>query len=362
MTESYISTKRPRKNTTDRITVEALSYYVPYFRMGDDAAEKLIEDADTLSPAEINALETQAKMKDLVVEKIMSLSGPLITSEINKIIAGSHLPYSDDLFDILYYSGMGGLVKGLRHFKESKLKNSATNYLFQWFTVYAKRELSILEAPYGIAPSRFQKYKKVSAVRKKLTAELNRDVTNDEIYEYFQSGQADLKTMNGRIENSAKPSQANKNITMELIVEQEEFENNFMITELLDPLADYSSNLKLSQDAEEPFSQTVFGVFIESSGVNTTAKAVLLSELGTNQIDTESEQIVRSLTVETYKEYANAWKALIKDPNGPFYTFLKSNSAAAFGQFDINSVVRSIESYSRGSARKYKVLFKNERG
>lgn len=353
-------TSRPRKNTKDRITVEALSYYTPAFKAGDEAEQKILEGG--LTPAEQNMYETRARLKELALEKIASLSGPLITSEINKLISSSHLPYSEDLFDVLYYAGMGGLVKGLRHFDESKMNSSATNYLFQWFVVYAKRELSIIEAPLGIAPSRFQKYKKIAAVRKKLTAELDRRVTNEEIFEHFQSGKADLKTMNGRVGSSAKPSMANKNITLELIEEQEAFEQHYMHMELLDPLADYSSEIKFAKTDSEAFSQTVFGVFIEKYNINHKAKAVLLSELGSEQATDEDAALASTMTPDEYKKYAAAWKEVIRDPRGPFYDFLKTVEGQGFDQFDIQSTIQVIEESRKSTARsRYQVLFEAER-
>lgn len=356
---SIAPAKRVRKNTNDRITIEALSYYAPLFKIGDAAENKILEGNLTVS--ERNLYEVQGRLKGLALRKIASLSGPLITSELNKLISTSHIAYSEDLFDLLYYAGMAGLTKGLRHFDEEKMKASATNYLFQWFVVYAKRELSILEAPYGIAPSRFQKYKKISAVRKKLSAELGRQIGNEEVYEYFQSGKADLKTMNGRVGSSDKASQANLSITLELIVEQEEFEQHYMHTMLLDPLADYSSEIKFSKEDNEPFSQTVFGVFIEKYRVSKKAKAVLLSELGAQQISAEDEHIASILPTDEYKTLASAWKDLIKDSRGPFYEFLKEVESHQFKQFDIHSTIQSIELSNKMTPRKkYQILFETE--
>lgn len=356
MTTAVVGAKRPRKNTNDRITIDALVYYAPLFKAGDEAEEKIL--AGGLTPAERNLYETRARLKDLAVKKIAALSGPLITSEINKIISTSHLPYGDDLFDLLYYAGLSGLVKGLRHFDETKVKASATNYLFQWFGVYAKRELSIIEAPFGVAPSRFQKFKKISAVRKKLSAELERDATNEEVHEYFRSGKADLKTMNGRVGSSDKPSQANKSITLELVVEQEEFESLFMHTELLDPQADYSSDVKLSKHDEEPFSQTVFGVFADTHGVSDQAKAVLMSELGSSQISDVESRLAAAMAPDEYKALAGAWKDLIRDANGPFYSFLKSVDGEQFGQFDIMATIQQIETSKKSSSQgRYRILF-----
>lgn len=354
-----MSTIRPRKNTKDRITIEALSYYAPLFKIGAAAEQRILEGG--LTPTELNLYETRSRLKDLTLRKIASLSGPLITSELNKLIVGSHLGHSEDLFDVLYYAGLAGLAKGLHHFDEEKMKKSATNYLFQWFVVYAKRELSIIEAPLGIAPSRFQKYKKISAVRKKHSAELGHQASNEEVYNYFQSGRGDLKTMNGRVGSSNQPSMANKNITLELIEEQETFEQHYMYVELLDPLADYSFDVKFAREDNEVFSLTVFGVFIEKYNINSVAKAVLLSELGSEQITNAEAVLASALTPELYKQYAGAWKDIIKDPRGPFYDFLKSVDGQAFNQFDIQSTIQNIEASKKITPKsKYSLLFDRE--
>lgn len=348
--------ERRRNRTKDRITVEALQFYVPLFHAGDEAEKRILNGG--LTAIERNALETRARLKDLSVKKIASLSGPLISSEIKKIIASSHIPYSDDLFDILYYAGMNGFVKGLRHFDEKKMKKSATNYLFQWFNVYAKRELSIIEAPFGVAPSRFQKYKKISAVRKKLSTELDRDVSNEEIFEYFQSGQADLKNFYGKLGSSNQASKANKNITLDLIREQEEFEQKFMNVQLLDPLENYQFDDRFSQKDDEPFSQTAFGIFSEKYGVSFEAQVVLQSELGKKSISTDVIETVSAMPPKRYSELVSAWKSLIQDVNSPFYSFLKEIDQNDFSQFDIASTVASIEESGKTiDKNKYEKLF-----
>jgi hypothetical protein len=350
--------RKQRKKTNDRITIEALSYYVPFFKAGQIAEEKILEG--NLSPEDRNFYESQVRLKELTIKKIASLAGPLITSEINKIISTSHIAYSDDLFDLLYYAGMVGMAKGLNKFDEDKMKASATNYLFQWITVYAKRELAVIEAPFGIAPSRFQKYKKISAVRKKFAQELDREPTNEEVFEYFQAGRADIKTMNGKVSKETNAN-SNKNIPLSLIIEQDEFEKKYMNVALFDPQADYSSEIKLSKPPEEPFSQTVFGVFADSHNVSKEAKAVLLSEMGSNQISDNDSQVVSQMDVKDYQKLASAWKNVIKDPYGPFYEFLKSVRADSFSQFDIESTIKLIElSGKKNTQTNYSILFQNK--
>lgn len=328
---------------TVRITVEALKYYVPLYQMGAKAEEQLIEFGEELTAAERNHLETVTKLKELSVRKIADLSGPLITQELNKIIASSHLRGQESLFDLLYYAGMNGMRLGLKKFDVEKINVSSTNYLFQWITTYARKELNVIEAPFGIPPSRFQKYKKIAAVRKKLSEKYNRAVSNEEIFSYFSSGAADIVNMNGRIADRGKPSKANLSITLDLIIEQEKFETQMFSMSLLDPIDGYTEDVQMIDNDSPIFSETIFGVFCAEYNVSPIARTVIMSELNIKDIKDEEVLILQSLSKKEYSKYATQWKNLVKDINGPFYEFLKKNSEEEFTQFDVKSVLKSIE-------------------
>lgn len=361
MTETRIPR---RKNTNDRVTVEALKYYVPIFHKGDAASEKLLEP-EKYSIDQLNSLRTVARLKDLTVEKIAALAGPLITREINKLIKNSHLNGREDLFDILYYAGINGMIKGMRHFDVDKLNKSSTNYLFQWIVTYAKKELNILEAPFGIAPSRFQRYKKISAVRKKMSEQLGRYATNEEVLQYFLSGQADLKTMNGRVEKDDKPYAVNQNMTLDIIEEQENFEHNLNYVNLLDPLEDYSAEVKLSEKSSPIFEETLLGAFVLSYNFTPEAIAVIASDLNLSYLPDEVKQVVDNLSTTEYKSYSSRWKDLMRDVNGPFYEFLTeyiSTVSNSVENFDILDTMKNIEEYEKHiKPSRYSVLFKNKR-
>lgn len=340
---------------SQKITTEALLFYVPFFHQAVESEERLL--LGDLSAEEINFHETQVYFKQLVLDKIVAMSEALIISELNKIISGSHLKYSKDLFDILYYAGLNGLSRGLQKFDTSMTNVSATNYLFQWFTVYAKRELNTLEAPYGIAPSRFQKYKKISAVRKSLSARLQREVSNEEVFQYFQSGAADVKNMNGPL-NKPKRSAANQLITLALIEEQEEFESKYMYTQLFDPTDETAQELKVSIPQRDVFDESIFGIFIKEHPVTAEAKAALLSELQYSDVSSEYSEILKNLSTSEYRSLISAWKNLIKDPDGPFFSFLTSQNIDDFTQLDIQDVLSNIEILnSKTSSKKYEHLF-----
>ena len=341
-----------------RITTEALKYYVPIFQAGERAEKRLLEHGPEMTYAERNHHQAMMKLKELAVSRIASLSDPLITKEINKIISTSHLRGQDDLFNILYFAGIDGMRRGLRKFDVEKMNSSSTNYLFQWITTYAKKELIILEAPFGIPPSRFQRYKKISAVRKRLTEQLGRYATNEEVLEEFSTGKADMKTYNGRVADRDKPSMANRNINMEIIEEQERFEKDMLSVNLLDPLDDYSGEARMSEAAEIPFAETAFGVFCATHNITTAARVAIMSELGVRYFTEGEQEALDNLTPDQYRRISNQWKNLIKDVNGPFYAFLAENRDAQFAQFDVVATMASIEAFDKPvNASLYSILF-----
>lgn len=344
-----------------RLTTESLRYYVPIYQQGDAATRKLLSEGSSLRPGERHLLENLVKLQDLAARRISYLATPLIVREVNKMIATSHLRTRDDIADVLYYAGIDGMKLGLRKFDVDKINQSSTNYLFQWIVTYARKELSVLEAPFGIPPSRFQVYKKISAVRKRLTENEGRTVSNSEILEYFHSGQADLKTMNGRIADRDKPSQANRNITIELIEEQERFEKDMMNVHLIDPQDDYSAAARMSSNDSTVFEETVFGVFSVEYNVSRLARVVIMSELQSS-LSNEETELLKSIPPKEYKTLSNQWKNLIKDRNGPFYKFLLDHKDEQFEQFDVESTIRAIESYNKSiNSSLYRILFEGNK-
>lgn len=341
----------------DRITVEALKFYVPLFHKGDRALEALASGSVS-DPHERSRLEILARLRELSVKKIASLSGPLITRELNKILSGSHLRGKEGIYDLIYCAAIDGLEKGMRHFDVEKINKSSTNYLFQWLTTYAKKELVNQEAPFGIPPTRFVKYKKISAVRKRLSDELGRYATNEEVYDFFQSGKADRKNMNGRVKKRPGPYASNQKISLEIIMEQEEFEKNLNVVAELDN--EWVSSSYTSVRNEKIFDETFIGCFITSYNFTDTAKSVIMSELGFDMTDS-MEKIARSVDKKTYRKMMKMFASLMSDPQGVFYEFAKDNKDV-FDDIDVTDIIESIRSKSDTyNGTDYRSLFEDRK-
>jgi DNA-directed RNA polymerase specialized sigma subunit len=309
----------------DRLTVEALRYYVPLFHAADDALFRLADEYDTLSDIERNRLESLAELSPLVTSRVSDLAKPLIMKIINSLLAVSAFRgKNDEVVNSLYWAGINGMTKGLRKFELEKLQKSSTNYLFQWIDVYIKKELAAMEAPDGVSISRFQRFKKIAAVRHKMTDELGYVPSDEEVHEYFVSGKADIKNLSGKIGSSDKPYKGNREMKIEDITDQRLYAEAETALMVFDPTDHIGLDVITDTSGEEPFEETVFGLFIRENDFTDEAIGVIMSEMGTGSVPRHIADAVAAMGTRQYSSVLKAWKSLIADPHGPFQKFLKN--------------------------------------
>lgn len=327
-----------------RVTVEALRLYVPLFQVGDKAEHELKnESSSTVKDTKNRAiLLSSVGLKKYAYDELTELTYPLMRKEIQMAIRNSHLKREEEeIFSVIYYAGLGGMERGLRKFDVEKIEESATNYLFQWIMVYAKKELLRLEAPMGIPPTRFQKHKKIAAVRKKLSDLLDRPATNSEILEYFHTGKAEFRSYNGPKIKAIGVSDANKKITMELIEEQEEIEKNLSFAQIFDSAEDYRAERLLSVRDKPLFSETLIGSFVSTMRFSAESVAILKSDL---QQDTtrEEDQILKNVSTSRHQAVMKTWRDYLGDPRGDFRDFLESERDSGSSEHDVEAMLRSL--------------------
>lgn len=369
MSENHES--RPSGSSNQRVTVENLRALVPLFQRGVSAEEILIDAEPNVSlriPAikmmgdsitgeidwhlKVIALSSSVEAKEQSLRRLIWLAEPLLNHEITKLIAGSVVKdESGHLRSSLFFAGVEGMKRGLMKFDIEKINVSGTNYLFQWIVSYAKRELLRIEAPPGVSMSKYETFKKIAAVRKRMTDTNGKAPTNEELLSFFHSGQADQRGKKGKLANAGKKSAANQRITLKLLQEQEEFESKMVISSYdpqCPPSPVVNSETVMMSPQERIFSTTVFGVFLQRHGEQFTdiGKSVLMSELG--------ESYDGSFISDTlYKQCLSEWKKYLKDPNELFYSFLRSVDEEDFDEVDVSHLKAMIEhtSASRKTAR-----------
>lgn len=357
-------TQRNKNSKRNVLTVDALKYCVPIYQEAHKALKTLEESTQIdgeiyyskeLSEEEIVDLISKSNQMEMALNSIIDLCVPLMFSEINKLLASSHVKNQRErVIDSLFYTGVEGIKKGLLKFNVDKLKESSTNYLFQWFNVYAKHELLKIESPYGIPPTRFAKYKKISAVRKRLSTELMREPSNEEILDYFKSGKADLVTLNGPKKKTSEKFNSNQQITIELIREQDHYERILSQTIVVDFRETIEGLEGSFVDDSFDSNLDVFEKFIESHDFNEDAKKVFYAIIDSS--GTKSA-LIRGIEEKEIREIEKQWLWLLTDLNGVFNDFLEKE-----GLTDSIFPVSKFKSKMTNKERRYTKLFKSKKG
>lgn len=105
---------------------------------------------------------------------------------------------------------------------------SAVNYLMSWIKTSVERAATKAESAYGMTSSQLRLNRKIAAVRARMTRENGAAPTDEEVYEFFHSGKADVQTKYGRGPNpdkTPKVSLENRKITLEQIKAQHEVDS-----------------------------------------------------------------------------------------------------------------------------------------
>lgn len=356
-----------------RVTVESLRLYVPLFQQGEAAENRLkaaanssadnAADSSALDLKERARLVSQVALKKLAYDELAELTYPLMRREIINTIRSSHLKREEEeIFSVIYYAGLGGMERGLRKFDVAKIEESATNYIFQWIMVYAKKELLRLEAPMGVPPTRFQKHKKIAAVRKKLSELLERPASNEEVLEYFHTGRAEFKSYNGPKIKGIGVSEANKKITMDLVEEQEQIEKNLTFAQMFDSSEDYRTERLLSSSDSTSFAETLMGSFLTGREFGALATAVIKSDLD-QDTTVEEDAMLKKLSPTRYQSIMRVWRDYLGDPRGEFREFLEAQKDSESVDSQVDVLLKSFEAppKTKRSAlpARYSVLFEN---
>lgn len=371
-----------------RISLESLKRYAPVYQDALEAKEELdgnyahtvpgdyrfedqhevnleangVDPSDMEAMIEVSSLESRYYRGMFALEKLIEQATPLLHSEVAKIAAKAVSHDPEEVHPILFYEAINGLKRGLARYDVSKNMSSVTNYLFQWATTYAKRELNKLEAPFGVPPSRYEKYKKVSAVRSKMTEQLGRYATNQEVLEYFHSGAADLKTFNGPVALRDQGSRANKEIDIKLVEDQEYFEKNLAYTKYLndDTGEFYPDNVLRVSSEFIAGERSIFKDFMDAEPFTEEAKVVMSNETQ-QEVPDEVLAYMEQITEARYKQITKEFRALVRENGGRFHKFIcekvRSDDIQGYDA-DIRQLIKKIEgSPPPKTRRKYRSLY-----
>lgn len=203
---------------TNPIDLELYETYLPAFQRGLLAKDALAGD-DDLTRADKIRLRTQVsdgeRAFEVMSDRFTWLVRRIVREELHRPRSFHVVLDEDDLMQ----AGFEGVFKMLRKTDLSKMK-SGTNYLMNWVKTSVERSAAKAEAVYGLPPSRLRVFKKISAVRAKLAADMGRQPTDEEVLEFFHSGAADWKSYYGHTGSNSKSFKENARISLGTVTEQ----------------------------------------------------------------------------------------------------------------------------------------------
>lgn len=198
---------------------------LPVFQEGIHAREVLESgDADGLSRAERSALRARVHAGEDAFMRIYQatewVSRRLVREEMARP-RSFHVVLDEDE---LMQAAMEGVYRMCVRADVTRMK-SAVNYLMSWIKTSVERAACKEEASYGMTSSQVRLNRKIAAVRARMRRENGVEPTDEEVYEFFQSGKADIRTKYGRKQspdNKVKQSKENRRITLRQIQAQHE--------------------------------------------------------------------------------------------------------------------------------------------
>lgn len=192
---------------------------VPLFKEGLAARDKLAADEASLSRTERLELRRKARAGEEAWMEISSRAEWVITKAVRKEMDRPRTFHVLLDPEELHQAGLEAIWKMLKAIDLDKM-NSPVNYLMQWVNTLVERAASKDEAEFGVTGTRLNQYRKIAAIRAKLSRKIGREPTDEEVYEFVKAGGGKTKTMNGRIKDKNGDDSSPAQFSLAVIVEQ----------------------------------------------------------------------------------------------------------------------------------------------
>jgi DNA-directed RNA polymerase sigma subunit (sigma70/sigma32) len=189
----YQSPLMARMQGSGKLTLDLLRRDVPIFHAGEEAAKRLNEGS--YDGADEHETLTRAVLDGEAAKERLVLAGiPLIKHLAKKEFTRRQNWQSQVTYDDLVQEGSGGFIRGLRAYKVHGGQKSATNYLGQWVLTDMRRNVEAIDNDFGVAYDAAERFRKIRAIRSRLSSSLGREPTDEEVLEaaadpMFRGGQ-----------------------------------------------------------------------------------------------------------------------------------------------------------------------------
>lgn len=329
MADKNKSTQEPPVNK------ELFEKWLPIFKDGVAAKERLSHDGEDgyakltrHEKAELRHKQYEGeKAFAYLYERIMVVASVVVKKELEKPRAFHVIIEESDLNAAAYE----GIYAGLMKLDLDKMKKSSMNLIMQYVTMKVSREALRMEASVGISPSKLRLFKKIAAVRRSMREQLGYDPTDEEVLEYFHSGKADYKTMNGKAGSNQVRFKSNAAIRLKDIQDQRKLDDGHPfhtpITDekTIDASISIEDNDFQNAIEAQDSAQRFWNAYMDYIGIPVIQQAAIISELKLYDISgmTELRKLAAKTDEKTSKQITRDFIKLVQNEAGCIQDFSK---------------------------------------
>ena len=205
-------------DSSSYVDISLFERTIPPFKEGLKAKE-LLESGGDMDRAEKTRLRSSVTAGDHAYDDVCKSCEWMVNRVVREELRRPRLFHVALDEEDLKQAGFEAIWKMMKNANLDKMRGSAVNYLMQWINTNVRRAALKEESEFGMSSSKISTMRKIAAIRAKVEKKLGRRASDQEVYDYIQSGAATVNTVYGRADGSSK-DKANKKITLDLINEQ----------------------------------------------------------------------------------------------------------------------------------------------
>lgn len=360
--------KHEKKNAVPPVKRELFEKWLPIFQKGEEAKKRLAEYAayegnnaslnsddnnictsrsehnssnDTVENDKNNAGNSNDKIElsraekielnhavtegekafEIMLKPIMKVCKKIIKKEVDK-------PRSFQVIidgESLKNAAQEGVLIALRKLDLSKMKNSNINLIMQYVTAKVSREALKQESSVGISPSKLRLYKKIAAVRDVIRKKNGVEPSDEEVLEYFKSGQADFHSMNGRVGSNFQPFKENQKIKLKDIIEQHNIDKGHPFKFPVTDTAEIDSEIRIENNeldnkiTQQDEAEQFWRAYMDYIGVSLKDQNVIARDL--RLFELPAAEIRKIPSAEFDDRMCNDFMKLIQNRKGKIREF-----------------------------------------
>lgn len=213
----YVSPLMSRIASDETLTLKNLALYVPMVQK----ATEVEKDTDNSGGYTSRELFRIARDGENAKEKLILMALPLIKKIAYKEFSRRRAWSSRVSLEDMIQEGVGGFLRGIQAYNVEAGHTSATNYLGQWILSDMRRNIEILEHDFTIPQETIERYRKIRAIRGRLSNSLGRNPTDEEILESAASAESYVENKMGRVNKD--PNARRKPLTQKHLDEERSF-------------------------------------------------------------------------------------------------------------------------------------------